>query len=247
MWRSRARASRGRCLAVHRASHALPNTFGARIPDPHLLNGGPIRDSISNYRSVRSSPRDSLHLLVEYATTCLFGETVVNVKYSTRPTKAADEKFCRECAAPIKVTASICPNCGARQTALHETGSRHSTAAKRGATKAMAALAVVFVLFGGAWLLYDKKWSAESREEKSRLAAIEVLKNRVRQELKDPSSAEFKIYTIRKDYLCGQVNAKNSLGGYTGFKYFTVEGYSVSFNHDQVASIIGRPFMCPSL
>jgi TM2 domain-containing membrane protein YozV len=30
-------------------------------------------------------------------------------------TKAADEKFCSECGAPIKVRAEICPKCGVRQ------------------------------------------------------------------------------------------------------------------------------------
>lgn len=51
--------------------------------------------------------------------------------------------------------------------------------------------------------------------------------------LKDPDSAQFKdLYVIRSTHedgktkfaiLCGKVNAKNSYGGYVGFKHFTVE------------------------
>lgn len=168
--------------------------------------------------------------------------------YPIGPTKAADEKFCRECAAPIKVIASICPKCNAGQGAseLVTTASQPLPVKKKGTANIFGWLIGVSVLVCGGWLLYDKKWGEESREKSSRLAAIELLQNRVRRELKDPSSAEFKIYTFRSDYLCGEVNAKNSLGGYTGFKYFTVEGYRVNFNHDEVAKIVGRPFMCPN-
>lgn len=43
--------------------------------------------------------------------------------------------------------------------------------------------------------------------------------------LKDPSSAQFRnIYISKKtdDVVCGEVNAKNSYGGYNGFKTFIV-------------------------
>jgi hypothetical protein len=51
--------------------------------------------------------------------------------------------------------------------------------------------------------------------------------------LKDPESAQFRAITIEDsptyspDYpgiACGQVNARNSFGGYTGYKYFIVMG-----------------------
>lgn len=50
---------------------------------------------------------------------------------------------------------------------------------------------------------------------------------KVRQELKDPSSAEFSQLDLKKttdgsiSVLCGMVNAKNSFGGYAGAKPFT--------------------------
>lgn len=53
----------------------------------------------------------------------------------------------------------------------------------------------------------------------------------VRATLKDPDSAQFKQvyanYTEGYDVVaCGQVNSKNSLGGYTGFKRFVSNGKS---------------------
>lgn len=54
----------------------------------------------------------------------------------------------------------------------------------------------------------------------------------VRDELKDPDSAQFK--DVRANYTeefgvvaCGRVNAKNELGGYTGFRRFVSSGKSV--------------------
>ena len=55
---------------------------------------------------------------------------------------------------------------------------------------------------------------------------IEEAKANVVDRLKDPNSAQFKdlaIYETEKGVIivCGKVNAKNSMGGYTGFKTFT--------------------------
>lgn len=63
----------------------------------------------------------------------------------------------------------------------------------------------------------------------------------VRASLKDPDSAQFKDvyanYTVEFGVVaCGQVNAKNSLGGYTGFKRFVSGGKSVIFEgQDNIA------------
>lgn len=53
---------------------------------------------------------------------------------------------------------------------------------------------------------------------------IEQLKNKLTKTLKDPSSALFQdtIYIADSNSLCGQINAKNSFGGYVGFKWFGV-------------------------
>jgi hypothetical protein len=51
----------------------------------------------------------------------------------------------------------------------------------------------------------------------------------VSRDLKDPSSAQFRNLRYVEPYVCGEVNAKNSFGGYVGFKKFswTMTGGSV--------------------
>lgn len=56
------------------------------------------------------------------------------------------------------------------------------------------------------------------QEEQSK---IDVLKERVTELLKDPESAQFKSLSLTPGgVLCGEVNARNSFGGYVGFKKF---------------------------
>ena len=71
---------------------------------------------------------------------------------------------------------------------------------------------------------YDKKNQSTSTEDPSHATA----KQAVLQQLKDPDSAQFRdVFTspvLNKDgaplAICGEVNAKNSYGGYTGFQKF---------------------------
>ncbi len=59
---------------------------------------------------------------------------------------------------------------------------------------------------------------AETYNEK---ALIEKSKKQVLNLLKDADSAKFRnIYVIDKSLVCGEVNAKNSYGGYTGFTFY---------------------------
>ena len=44
----------------------------------------------------------------------------------------------------------------------------------------------------------------------------------VRQQLNDPNSAEFRSIHRQGDVTCGEVNAKNKMGGYDGFKPFLI-------------------------
>lgn len=69
---------------------------------------------------------------------------------------------------------------------------------------------------GPPWLRYEA-----STEEIGRAELI------VRGALKDPESARFRSFQkvsrgMGDDYICGEVNAKNSYGGYTGHSAFTV-------------------------
>lgn len=47
--------------------------------------------------------------------------------------------------------------------------------------------------------------------------------------LKDPDSAQFRGEHLHGKYLCGEINSKNSMGGYTGFLRFVAfeNGYTV--------------------
>jgi len=71
----------------------------------------------------------------------------------------------------------------------------------------------------------------------------EQLKDLVRTSLKDPESANFKNLRVMSNgrALCGDVNAKNSYGGYTGFKAFVADSEGVYWENDgSTAASIGR-------
>jgi len=52
--------------------------------------------------------------------------------------------------------------------------------------------------------------------------AIKEAEMTVAYSLSDPESAQFLGVTVSNDAVCGQVNAKNKLGGYVGFRNFIV-------------------------
>lgn len=69
---------------------------------------------------------------------------------------------------------------------------------------------------------------AQANENKE-FAWMERGKDAVRSMLKDPGSAEFQEVYFRRGadgipMTCGQVNSKNSFGGYVGYQYFISAG-----------------------
>lgn len=50
---------------------------------------------------------------------------------------------------------------------------------------------------------------------------IEEAMAAVSKDLKDPSSAQFRNVRIKGGHVCGEVNAKNAMGGYVGFQRFS--------------------------
>jgi hypothetical protein len=52
--------------------------------------------------------------------------------------------------------------------------------------------------------------------------ADEPMKAAVADQLKDPDSAKFRKVAIVRGSVCGEINAKNSMGGYVGYKRFMV-------------------------
>jgi hypothetical protein len=70
-------------------------------------------------------------------------------------------------------------------------------------------------------------------KEKVAFSSEEDLKRMVMNSLNDPNSAEFKnLQHIEGKALCGQVNAKNSYGGYVGFKAFVADSQGVYWAGD---------------
>ncbi len=98
-----------------------------------------------------------------------------------------------------------------------------------------ALIVLILMIFGclGLWG-YDtyKKSSAETKRLESLEQAKQSGMSSVRSALKDPTSAKFKDVRIADvtGAVCGQVNAKNSYGGYTGFGWFAVSNGQATIN-----------------
>jgi predicted nucleic acid-binding Zn-ribbon protein len=78
------------------------------------------------------------------------------------------------------------------------------------------------VLVALSWVGYGfYKAEKQKQEIASKTAKI---KDHIARTLKDPESAQFEKFLLTDiDGACGYVNAKNSMGGYVGFKRFVVE------------------------
>jgi hypothetical protein len=86
------------------------------------------------------------------------------------------------------------------------------------------------------WIFNGLKTQSDSKNE-SESKVISRAFSKVRESLKDPSSADFGQVVMRSigggnSVACGTVNAKNGFGGYSGFKRFiyTHERSSVAFD-----------------
>ena len=68
---------------------------------------------------------------------------------------------------------------------------------------------------------------------------IALVKNFVTDSFKDPESARFRHVKVRWENVCGEVNGKNSYGGYVGYKrFYAIDAVDVylegsRFNEDQ--------------
>lgn len=87
-----------------------------------------------------------------------------------------------------------------------------------------------------------KAMEAQQRQmqaEKEEAEVIERAKTEMANVLKDPDSAQYRNITVgqkskdKAKYVCGQVNSKNAMGGYVGYKDFVyVDGDTVFIAND---------------
>lgn len=101
-------------------------------------------------------------------------------------------------------------------------------------------IAVGIAILGADWLWYQVGYmsdanvaarQAESRVVQAnvaRFARLRDARDAVRARLKDPDSAQFR----NQAGWCGEVNAKNSLGGYVGYRRFIASGRTVLVEGD---------------
>ncbi|MCV0439289.1 MAG: hypothetical protein K5880_11695 [Hydrogenophaga sp.] len=146
---------------------------------------------------------------------------------------------CKECGRQVSTQAKACPGCG---------GPPPKTPPQKITWKGWTALFLV------GWIVFSvysntdetaasqqagakaKETQNAAREEQSRQWTwVSKGKEAVKQRLKDPDSAQFRnVYFHRGKsgvpVACGQVNAKNSMGGYSGFQRF-VSGTTVELTY----------------
>ena len=101
--------------------------------------------------------------------------------------------------------------------------------------KIISFILISITLSGAMTACNPNKEKSSTFEELQLEHDFEIAKRVVSNELKDPESAQFRNLRINGVDLCGEVNAKNSFGGYTGFKrfwVFMIEPYPVTFLSD---------------
>lgn len=147
---------------------------------------------------------------------------------------------CKECGRQVSTQAKACPGCGGPPPKLPSP----KISWKGWAALALAGWVLITVFSRNSNESTDAAKVATASDgnqgsgltdENRQSIWIEKGKDAVKQRLKDPESVQF-----RKTYFhrgksgvpvaCGQVNAKNSMGGYTGFQRF-VSGASVELTY----------------
>lgn len=133
---------------------------------------------------------------------------------------------CKECGAQVSSEAKACPQCGAAPP-------------KRTSTLTWLVLGFIVLVVIGSMTKPDRSSSGSSStssaavpddSETKEFLWMERGKDMVKAKLKDPDSAKFReVYFYRSvagkvPVTCGQVNSKNSMGGYGGFQHFVSAG-----------------------
>lgn len=79
----------------------------------------------------------------------------------------------------------------------------------------------------------------EQRAEAEKAKKIEVGTNAIREALNDPESARFRnvILSPKGRAVCGEINAKNKMGGYVGFRRFIVAADQSGIEEDDTSFV----------
>lgn len=128
---------------------------------------------------------------------------------------------CKECGAQVSTKAEACPSCGAKV--------KKPLGCLGWTLLLIVMLPVGLIVLGSFSRNGDQSRSAGDRKPSPaqyKYGAREFVKAI----LKDPESAEFRNEFVgAKGVPCGEVNAKNGFGGYTGFKRFVSAGKEATF------------------
>lgn len=149
---------------------------------------------------------------------------------------------CRACDGTVSKKAKICPHCGQKGPY------------KRGIGKGGWILIIIGLFFAQSILgVVQQKGSSNTstslpakQSGKSNLsdplkqqAWISKSQDGIRARLKDPDSAKFKdtffVVWNSSPVVCGSVNSKNVMGGYTGFQKFIAAGESLAYLEEEVS------------
>lgn len=145
---------------------------------------------------------------------------------------------CRDCGLQVSTSAASCPRCGRVFSGV----SQRTPTSKR--------FVLIVALVGIGFLAYaracsttipgDSSFAESQRDERRMDANLQyAAEQSVRAQLRDPESAQFRnVRVIRKPgstAVCGEVNARNGFGGYTGYQHFMSSGDLSVVHSDETA------------
>lgn len=162
-----------------------------------------------------------------------------------------DEKQCPRCAETIKKAAHLCKHCGYRFSEEEMAATRKAEGLDQN-WKAGCALVVIGLVAALAFCSPDKDTSTTGTsdeasapddplaDESAQMLWIVRSKDGIKARLRDPESAEFENVRFfsggKAPAVCGEVNAKNGFGGYTGSQRFIASGEEIAFLEGDVGA-----------
>nr|WP_298931167.1 zinc ribbon domain-containing protein [uncultured Erythrobacter sp.] len=168
-----------------------------------------------------------------------------------------DERTCPECGETIKKAAGKCRFCGHRFRSADPIDGPMTESQKKVAKTSKVGCAVIAIAFiamlsfckpdenagsGGSasTTVASEEDEDTPPDQATQMRIVVASQDGVRSRLKDPESADFRnvgYYSGGSEgasAVCGEVNAKNSFGGFTGFERFVALGEDIAFLESDV-------------